>query len=337
MSRSERPRRPALTLSIVLLSVAVVCLGTVLVAKAFGGSGAAVRPGSADASNAAPSFLAGKGLYVDPDSSAARASMADPSVAVTFAPLAHTPTAIWLTPEKYPTVSVETSVARIVRDATAKKDVASFVVYGIPNRDCGSQSSGGLDQASYPAWVAAIAKGVEGSKSIVVLEPDSLAQSASCGEQDARIIEVRNAASQFSGTSPEVYLDGGHSNWLPAATMADLLNRAGVSSVRGFATNVSNYNATERERNYASTVSKLTGGAHYIIDVSRNGAGSNGDWCNPPGRRIGTTPSIDHSNNAHDGDLWIKPPGESDGTCNGGPAAGQWWAQSALELLGLGS
>ena len=30
--------------------------------------------------------------------------------------------------------------------------------------------------------------------------------------------------------------------------------------------------------------------------------------------------------------LWIKQPGESDGTCNGGPNAGQWWADYALGL-----
>ena len=30
--------------------------------------------------------------------------------------------------------------------------------------------------------------------------------------------------------------------------------------------------------------------------------------------------------------LWVKTPGESDGTCNGGPRAGQWWPEYALGL-----
>jgi endoglucanase len=30
--------------------------------------------------------------------------------------------------------------------------------------------------------------------------------------------------------------------------------------------------------------------------------------------------------------LWIKAPGESDGTCNGGPSAGTWWPDYALGL-----
>ncbi len=31
--------------------------------------------------------------------------------------------------------------------------------------------------------------------------------------------------------------------------------------------------------------------------------------------------------------LWIKHPGESDGTCDGGPGAGQWFMDYALELV----
>jgi endoglucanase len=30
--------------------------------------------------------------------------------------------------------------------------------------------------------------------------------------------------------------------------------------------------------------------------------------------------------------LWIKAPGESDGSCAGGPAAGVWWPAYALGL-----
>jgi len=318
MSRALR-RRPALVLALALLVVAVLCLGAVLVAKSM---------------NTGSGYLAGRSLYTDPHSPAARAIAADPARAETFAKLAATPTGIWLTPEKHPTASVENYVATIARAATSETMVATFVVYGIPDRDCGAQSSGGLDAADYPDWIAAIADGVRGTGSIVVLEPDSLALSSSCGRQDARIALVRAAAAQFRGTGAKVYLDGGHSDWLGASAMAALLRRADVSSVRGFATNVSNYNASSAERSYANEVSRLTGGAHYVVDVSRNGAGSNGEWCNPQGRRLGVTPRIDDSAGAHDADLWIKPPGESDGTCNGGPPAGDWWDHSALELLG---
>ena len=35
---------------------------------------------------------------------------------------------------------------------------------------------------------------------------------------------------------------------------------------------------------------------------------------------------------AADGYLWVKRPGESDGTCNGGPPAGAWFESYALGL-----
>ena len=129
-----------------------------------------------------------------------------------------------------------------------------------------------------------------------------------------------------------MYLDGGHSNWHPASETAALLQRAGVERVRGFSTNVSNFNATDSELTYANQVSSLTGNSHYVIDTSRNGNGSNGEWCNPAGRSLGSTP-IAYKDGQRDADLWIKTPGESDGECGGGPAAGDWWLEGALALV----
>jgi endoglucanase len=31
--------------------------------------------------------------------------------------------------------------------------------------------------------------------------------------------------------------------------------------------------------------------------------------------------------------LWVKPPGESDGYCQGGPAPGEFWLEYALGLV----
>ncbi|WP_337958761.1 glycoside hydrolase family 6 protein [Rubrobacter naiadicus] len=98
--------------------------------------------------------------------------------------------------------------------------------------------------------------------------------------------------------------------------------------------------------------------AHFIIDTSRNGQGpwtpSSGTsypdpqvWCNPPHRGLGPRPTTDTGNPLADAFLWIKIPGESDGSCtrgltdNGGvdpvwgqvdPTAGAWFSKMALEL-----
>ena len=95
---------------------------------------------------------------------------------------------------------------------------------------------------------------------------------------------------------------------------------------------------------------------HFVIDSSRNGQGPwtpaagvyTGDpqtWCNPPGRGLGTRPTANTGVPLLDAFLWIKVPGESDGSCTRGtagpadpeygavdPAAGVWWPAQALSL-----
>jgi endoglucanase len=95
---------------------------------------------------------------------------------------------------------------------------------------------------------------------------------------------------------------------------------------------------------------------HALIDTSRNGLGSWKPpagryrdaevWCNPPGRGLGRRPTLVTREAYVDGFLWIKVPGESDGECLRGtagpndpergmkaPAAGQWFAGQARELI----
>ncbi len=132
-----------------------------------------------------------------------------------------------------------------------------------------------------------------------------------------------------------VYLDAGNATWHSAAETATRLRAAGVDRARGFALNVSNFDETADERGYGAAVSAALGGtSHFVIDTSRNGLGPapGNIWCNPPGRALGVRPTGDTGDPFVDAYLWIKIPGESDGTCNGGPTAGQWWLDYALGL-----
>jgi endoglucanase len=314
------------------LAVAIVAIAGVLAAMVIGVV-AILSAGGVASDNP----FAGKTLYTDPASKAATATAdaeeaGDTDDAAVFGRIAEVPTAIWLTPEKHPTGEVGDYVAAIVDDAAGLRDTPVFTVYGIPNRDCGNYSGGGLSAEEYPVWVQEIADSLEGSGSIIILEPDALALADECDNVDERLTEVGSSVDTLAAAGLVVYIDAGHSNWGPAAEMAELLNKAGVDRARGFSTNVSNYNTTDREQYYANSISQLTNGAHYVIDTSRNGNGSDGEWCNPPGRAIGQTPEATKAGSAQDAVLWVKPPGESDGECNGGPAAGEWWNQSALEL-----
>lgn len=270
-------------------------------------------------------------LYVNPTSNAS-ASLARGEGGAAIRTLASTPTAIWLTPESYPLVSVESTVRAIADDAARTGATAVFTVYGITGRDCGSESAGGLPEDAYREWVDDIAAALSDRRSIVILEPDSIALAGDCGSLDARLTQIRDAATVLADAGQLVYLDGGHSAWLDPEIMAGWLTQAGIGLVQGFATNVSNYQSTTSELAYAHELSALLDGKNFVIDTGRNGSGGNlGEWCNPDGQVIGALPMSLEATDL-DANLWVKPPGESDGTCGSGPPAGVWWPERAVDL-----
>ncbi len=181
-----------------------------------------------------------------------------------------------------------------------------------------------------------MAAGIGSAPAIVILEPDSLAQidCLSSKDQQTRLRLLSNAVTALkSNAGTKVYLDAGHSNWVEPATMAERLTYANIAAADGFSLNVSNFMANAGEITYGEQISSKTSGKHFVIDTSRNGNGGNGEWCNPSGRAIGTKPTLLTQEPLVDAFLWLKTPGESDGLCNGGPAAGNWWPAYALQLV----
>ncbi|GAB6983684.1 glycoside hydrolase family 6 protein [Nocardioides pyridinolyticus] len=303
------------------------------------GGGAASDTDGRDAQ--AVNAYAERAGYAHPDSHAAEAAAqaageGDAEAQRVFDRLAATPQGIWLTPEEYPAGQVGGFVTEVVTGADEADEVPTLVVYGIPNRDCtGGFSGGGLPADQYGPWVQEIADAAgEGERSVVVVEPDALASSFQCGDRKQRVRLVADAVDRLVAAGVTTYVDGGHSHWVEPKQLAGLLERVGIEHVRGFATNVSNYQTDEDEKAYGEQLSSLLGGAHYIVDTGRNGNGSTEEWCNPSGRAFGADPmAAPGGDAAHlDAYVWVKPAGESDGECNGGPAAGRFWPQRALEM-----
>lgn len=116
--------------------------------------------------------------------------------------------------------------------------------------------------------------------------------------------------------------------------MATRLQASNIAAADGFALNVSNFISTASNVAFGNTLSALVNGKRFVVDTSRNGLGPTADyqWCNPDGRALGAAPSTSTGHALVDAFLWIKKPGESDGTCNGGPNSGAWWAEYALGL-----
>jgi endoglucanase len=177
---------------------------------------------------------------------------------------------------------------------------------------------------------------------VVVLEPDAvplLKQCLSEADQAKRLELIRNAVEVLEAhPGVDVYIDAGHSNWVPADEMAARLKLAGVEKARGFSLNVSNFEPDEKLIEYGkAVVAKLGTDTHFIIDSGRNGNGpapasENEPWCNPAGRALGRPPSADTGVPELDAFVWIKRPGESDGACKDGPPAGQWFQARAVEM-----
>jgi endoglucanase len=283
--------------------------------------------------------FAGRRFYVEPDSAARRQAGAwratRPADAAQMDKIAAQPQGVWLGGwEQDITAAVRTRVDA----AQAAGAVPVLVAYNIPQRDCGLYSAGGAGSAeAYRAWIRGFAAGIGNRAAAVVLEPDALAGIDCLGDADRRRrLELLRDAVGVLTAQPgvSVYLDGGHAAWQPAGGMAARLDAAGVADAQGFALNTSAFGRSADNAAYGAQVAALTGGKHFVIDTSRNGLGPapDGDWCNPPGRALGLRPTAATGVSRQDANLWIKRPGESDGPCHGGPAAGTWWPDYALGL-----
>lgn len=231
---------------------------------------------------------------------------------------------------------LDNSIRRLLKRTSPKLPV--LVVYNMPNRDMGHYSKGGArTEDSYFYFLESFAAGIDDSSPIVIFEPDGLPHTLEMEPSDAkwRVEMMREGIDIFTQRcNALVYVDIGHSNWLNAEESAKLLNTVCNDKVRGFSVNVSNYRTTKESMEWALKICELRQDDYFVIDTSRNGNGPHGnEWCNPPGRALGTPPTCDTGNEKCDAFLWIKIPGESDGKANGGPRAGRFWGEQAEELV----
>jgi endoglucanase len=274
-------------------------------------------------------------LYVAPGSDAARAAAADPGLAPLLLKIAEQPVASWFG-DWTPLDQVGGQVAGLVRAAAQAQALPTLVLYAVPHRDCGGQSAGGFTATEYRSWVRHVASGIGSHPALVVLEPDALAQldCLSSARRKQRIDLLGDAVRTLAANPrTRVYLDAGHSGWTPVAVMVARLRAADVARARGFSVDVANFDRTTTEVRYGRALAERVGGKPFVVDTGRNGLGSDGTWCNPPGRALGSRPTLRTGMRGVDALLWVKPPGASDGACHpGDPAAGVFWPSYAAGL-----
>ncbi len=348
----------------------------------------------------APSPFADAQFYVNPDFVAAveKTAKATPAEAARIKKVESFPTAVWLD-----SIAKAKTAGRYLDDAEAqakksgKPTLILFVLYDLPVRDCSATASAGeLDlpngEARYKdeflAPVAAQFRAHPSLRIVAILEPDSLPNVATnltvgkCASADPvyrRSIAAAIKALQIPNVS--IYLDAAHAGWLGwdgnrekiAKIYKSVLDDAGgADKIRGFATNVSNYdppaggdakrleasNPSADEITYTQKLAESLAkegiaNKGFIIDTSRSGRGGirtkGGSWCNVKGAGLGERPRATPEPGI-DAYWWVKPPGESDGASDpktpgfdkgcvgddaapGAPRAGKWFTTYFVQLV----
>ena len=199
---------------------------------------------------------------------------------------------------------------------------------------------------TFEAQIQALAAGVANRPAVLLLELDAIGSSACIAkagllpEWEAMLHYEVDALSSLPHTV--VYLEGGYSDANTPAYAARILNASGVSQTEGFYTNGTHLNWTINEIKYGEKISKLTNGAHFVINTALNGNGPKRnphprtqgveDLCNAPGRALGPRPTTHTGYTDVDAFLWVIVPGNSSGTCGGGPPSGVFWPARAIGL-----
>ncbi len=251
-------------------------------------------------------------------------------------------------------------------------------------------ATGGLEtyKTAFIDKIAAAFKARPDQRIVAIVEPDSLPNIATnlsdprCAAAESAYREgSAYAIARLAAPNVSLYLDTGHSGWLgwpdnqrkTAQVFREVLDAAGgVDLIRGFASNVANYsvldettelfdyqaNPTRDERAFQAQLSATYAAAGipnvaWLIDTGRNGRGGIrhqwGYWCNNRGAGLGARPTAAPAPGI-DAYVWVKPPGESDGTSDptaarydpdcgkedaapSAPGAGEWFHPYFVELV----
>jgi cellulose 1,4-beta-cellobiosidase len=339
-------------------------------------------------------------MIVNPDYTAKveRAAKENPADAVSILKVKDIPSAVWLDSiAAVRNINKVLGVAEKRKTEAGKPMVTVFVVYDLPNRDCSAKASAGelvvekngeqRYKAEFIDKIAEAFAAFPNQRIVAIIEPDSLpnlvtnlSESKCAASDQAYRNSIAYAVSKLQLSNVTLYMDAAHAGWLGwegnrqgiASIYKDVLTRAGgTGKIRGFATNVSNYNTVNGkdgetlgqanpcpdEGTYVTELNEALKAEgivdkKFIIDTARNGKVVRkdwGSWCNIKGAGIGPRPQVAPSP-LLDAYFWIKPPGESDGTSDekaarfdaacqsedsmlNAPEAGQWFNAHFVELV----
>lgn len=251
-------------------------------------------------------------------------------------------------------------LAREVYQASGETGRVGLVAYqGMRDYPCERAAADTSLAAAYAARNDALVSELPGTgaDAWIILEPGLLPTLGTC-DGDPRAEWLGGAVSTITAAGAVVYLDASGLGGLSptdAATFVAGLEGAGVDldAIAGFSLNSGQHMATADAVAWAeefvselgalgvATTSARRGtdpgevGIGVIVDTSRNGVPLPPGQCNAPEAGLGAPPRL-IGQGVLDAVVWIKRPGESDGTCNEGLQIGQFALAKALKLAKQG-
>ncbi|KAJ0398295.1 hypothetical protein P43SY_000817 [Pythium insidiosum] len=245
-----------------------------------------------------------------------------------------------------------------ITSSCAESSRVTLVVYGMPQKDCeAGYSSSGYNQSpeDYKAFIKTLADKLGQRKALLVLEPDAVGLMAKggCGLTAGYGPNLKMAIETLSrNLNADIYVDVGYwvlMNPTDAGNIAKVVKElAQAGRVKGISLNTSNYRSNKEISDLCGNFQKAYGddSMRCIADTSRNfKEPKNSEWCNAKFGAIGHPPTSQTGFSNLDYFVWIKPVGESDGTCDGqghtdqamqGPAAGKFFKEHFMTMWNEG-
>ena len=222
---------------------------------------------------------------------------------------------------------VQKFVCRVGRaDPSAVPVIATYFLTHTGN--CHTNVDGPASQAVFRRHVHELALGLGDHRFVMFAELDAVDTSPCLSRAGlaARLKELKYEVDTLAALPHGVvYLEGGASDANTARYAAGILNKVDVRRIRGFYVGDTHAAWTADEIKLGNAISRLTHGAHFIVNTSGNGNGpklnphpvSQGieDLCNPPGRGLGHIPTTATGIRLVDAFEWTGTPGRSAGVC----------------------
>jgi len=264
-----------------------------------------------------------------------------PELKNALAEVSKQPIATWYTDR----IDDTTSLANTIFSKCSGSARPTVVVYGLPNKDCGGYSAGGNNKnaADYKKFIQKLADVAGQKPAVYILEPDAVGLLDQCGATNGYADNIKVALDILGqNTNADIYMDVGYWTLSSGSQASSVLGAVqsldSKGRIKGISLNTSNYRSTQEMIDACNRFS--SGGSkkyHCVIDTSRNFVPpTSTEWCNTKNTGIGKPPTKETGSDIIDYFLWIKPPGESDGACNGGPDAGAFYADGFTQLWNNG-